>query len=292
MIRLVSSVIVLMMLMMFVVADDQHIVRRSSNLHRFYSSYNNQNNKQDDPFAPDVNFFSVVGHDGARHRDLIDQSDQTDGSTTYQRQAPDWTGHANPYVKKAEDNQDGSTYRYPQPESKSLENVESYNGVGYGSQYQAIQPKEYGYGSAPTKSKSKGKDKDLLWQIVDHFFGKKKDLEDQIWDLILQKGQKGGHGEPPGGYHHDDKLSKEEIFKKVKLLAIAATVLLILLGSGIVAAPLVIGKGRRRALNLPSNVVLPSASDIGQLAGDVLRAVQYYHQQQTPQQQASVSNNS
>ncbi|KZS12026.1 Uncharacterized protein APZ42_023104 [Daphnia magna] len=275
--RLVSSLISAWLLMLAIVTAsghaDQQLTRRTSNVHPVYSS--------------DVDSHSV-GDDHVVH-DVVD-SQQSGPSGT----GLDWAGHSNPYSRnsKFKDETDGSFYQYPQPEINK-----NYEGSSpYGSEVQhyrplpSIQKKEYGH-SRP--SKNKGKDKDHLWKFVEHFFDKKKQLEDEIWDLILFKGHHdGGHhqpdyghyGEPPSSYHgHEHKLSKEEVFKKVKLLAIAATVLLIVLGGGILLAPLAIGKGRRRSLSeflQPQNVGA-ATTEIARLAGSVLQAVQHYHQQQT-----------
>ncbi|KAI9552933.1 hypothetical protein GHT06_020818 [Daphnia sinensis] len=240
---------------------DEHITSRTSNVHSVYSS--------------DVDSYS----DDHVIRDLV-ESQQANPS------GPDWAGDSNPYSRnnKFRDEADGSFYRYPQPEIKNYEG-------SYGSDVQpyrpspGIQNKDYGY-SRP--SKSKGKDKDHLWKFFEHLFDKKKELEDEIWDLIFFKGHHKGHhqpdyghyGEPPSSYD-EHKLSKEEVFKKIKLLAIAATVLLIVLGGGILLAPLAIGKGRSLSEFLQPQNVGAATTEIARLAGSVLQAIQHYQQLQT-----------
>lgn len=263
MFRLVILPAVLVALVIDVTAiDSQRINSRTSTVHQYYSGF--QDNKPSDPFGADVDYYGQN-----RQRDVDHPA--SDGSKPQQ----DWAGDTNPYSKSLEGQNDGSNYHYPQPEVRQPDS--SAGSYGY-QQYYPIQQK-HSYG--PSKTKSKGKDKDLLWEIFEHFFDKKKELEDHILDLFLTKGHK-GHGEPPSGYHYqeDKGQSKVDIFKKVKFLAIAATVMLTLLGSGIVLAPLVIGKGRRRSLFLPPNISLPSATDIGQLAGNVLRAIDRFQQYQ------------
>ena len=142
---------------------------------------------------------------------------------------------------------------------------------------------QYGGGKG---GKGKGDDHgDLLW----HLFGKKSKLEKAFWAFIAScipdwvwKSKFPSHQQSSYGYsssssshdHDSDKgLSREDIFKKVKLLAITATALLGTLGGGILAAPLLIGKGRRRSLStfLPQQI---NVDELTQLANQVLRAVQ------------------
>lgn len=268
--RLVSISIHVCLAIVIVTASanvDEYITSRTSNVHSVYSSDADSG-----------------GEDHIVHDQVESQQTNPSGAGL------DWAGDSNPYSrnnKKFNDDTDGSFYHYPQPE------VKNYDGSPYKSEIQryrpssSIQNKEYGY-SRPNKHKGKGKDH--LWQFFEHFFDKKQKLEDELWSLILSKGhhkgypehqpEYGHYGEPPSDYH-DHKLSKEEVFKKIKLLAIAATILLIVLGGGILLAPLAIGKGRRRSLSeflQPHNV---GAAEMGQLAGSVLQAIQHYQQLQT-----------
>lgn len=166
--------------------------------------------------------------------------------------AADWAGDSNPYNKNS---------YYPQ---------------------QYPQNKDYGYYPPPGGGKpSKGKDG--LWEFFENLFDKKNELEEEIFDLIFHKEEEKGHhyGEPPSGYHGDHKnkpLSKEKIYEKIKFLAIASTVLLIVLGGGILLAPLAIGKGRSLAEFFPAR-----QNEIAQLASNVLQAIQQYQQQQQQQ---------
>ncbi|EFX83685.1 hypothetical protein DAPPUDRAFT_100364 [Daphnia pulex] len=234
-----------------VIADEDEIISRTSNVHSVYSP----------------------------------MSDQHDGSLESPAAGPtpsDWAGHANPYSRNKKYEQqyyDPSAYHHH-------------------SQHSRPQKKEYGYYPAPPPSKKPGKgskDKDHLLEFFAHFFDKKKELEDEIWDLIFHKGVGGGggdedykgqYGEPPSGYHqtgvHKKPESKEKIFLKIKLLAIASTVLLIVLGGGILLAPLAIGKGRSeflRALNPAGGGGAPT--EMAHLAANVLQAIQSYQQRQT-----------
>ena len=285
--KMINSLLVIVLAIVVAAATDEK-TNRMSNVHPIYDNLN----------SFDVNVYSSDASPQQQQRDeSYYYPDESDRPVSY---GADWTGDANPYIrnnfKKLKQQQDeGSSYRYPQPEAKQLEPSPYYSSNnGYGSQlYRPVQQKQYGYGPSSKPQKVKGKDKDLLWEFFEHFFAKKKELEDTIWDLVLHKDQKGssygggsnGYGEPPADYYHKDQMSKEDIFKKIKFLAWAATVLLIILGSGIVLAPLAIGKGRRRSLAdlLPSNVALPSTAQIAQLASNVLQAIQNYQQlQQQP----------
>lgn len=230
-----------------VIADEEEIISRTSNVHSVYSP----------------------------------MSDQHDGSLESPAAGPtpsDWAGHVNPYSRNKKYEQqyyDPSAYHHQSQ------------------QHSRPQEKEYGYYPAPPPSKKpgKGKDKDHLLDFFAHFFDKKKELEDEIWDLIFHKGVGGGggdedykgqYGEPPSGYHHGVKKpeSKEKIFLKIKLLAIASTVLLIVLGGGILLAPLAIGKGRSEFLRALTPVGGPP-TEMAQLAANVLQAIQTYQQRQT-----------
>jgi hypothetical protein len=229
-----------------VIADEDELISRTSNVHSVYSPMSDQ-------------------HDGSLESPA--------GGPT----PPDWAAHANPYSRNKKYEQqyyDPSAYHHQ-------------------SQHQRPQKKEYGYYPAPPPSKKpgKGKDKDHLLEFFAHFFDKKKELEDEIWDLIFHKGVGGGggdedykghYGEPPSGYHHGVKKpeSKEKIFLKIKLLAIASTVLLIVLGGGILLAPLAIGKGRSEFLRALNPVGGGPPTEMAQLAANVLQAIQSYQQQQ------------
>ena len=176
--------------------------------------------------------------------------------------SPDWTGDSNPYSRN----------------NKYLNNNDYYD-----SYPTAAQDKDYGYPAV--KKPSKGKDS--LWDFVENLFDKKNQWEEEIWDLIFhhKEEEKGHDYSAAAGYHgdhHKKPLSKEKVFEKIKFLAIAATVLLIVLGGGILLAPLAIGKGRRSLSEfLPQNV--DSSTDIARLASNVLQAIQQYqhYQQQT-----------
>ena len=168
--------------------------------------------------------------------------------------SPDWTGDSNPYSRNNKYNND------------------------YYDSYPTAQDKDYGYPSSAVKKPSKGKDS--LWDFFENLFDKKNQWEEEIWDLIFHKeDDEKGHDYSAAGYHgdhHKKPLSKEKVYEKIKFLAIAATVLLIVLGGGILLAPLAIGKGRRSLSEfLPQNV---DSTDIARLASNVLQAVQQYQQ--------------
>ena len=146
------------------------------------------------------------------------------------------------------------------------------------------------YGPAPSYSKKPKKKKpekndDFLWDL---FFGKKKKSEkgggddDFLWQLFFGKKKakedskpSQGYGEPPAEYHHDDddKEDKEFIFKKIQIMAITATALLITLGGGITLAPLLIGKGKGKLRELRE---MMHPDQLAQLTEKVLRAIQGY----------------
>lgn len=184
--------------------------------------------------------------------------------------SPDWTGDSNPYSRN----------------NKYFNNNDYYESYDPAT---AAQDKDYGYpSSAAVKKPSKGKDS--LWDFFENLFDKKNQWEEEIWDLIFhhkKEDEKGHDYSAAAGYHgndhhHKKPLSKEKVFEKIKFLAIAATVLLIVLGGGILLAPLAIGKGRRSLSEfLPQNV--DSSTDIARLASNVLQAIQQYqhYQQQT-----------
>ena len=167
--------------------------------------------------------------------------------------------------------------------------------------YSPQSKQEYGGGGGSSYSYSyegKGSDKghhkggghgDLIWDLI----GKKSKLEKAFWDFVAScipdwvwKSKFGhGHGSSSstpqkgygyGGDHDAEKgLSKEDIFHKVKLLAITATALLGTLGGGILAAPLLIGKGRSLSSFLPDQVKM---DELTQLADRVLQAIQAHKQ--------------
>ena len=171
----------------------------------------------------------------------------------------DWTGDSNPYSR----------------------NNKYFNHNDYYDSYPtAAQDKDYGYPSSAVKKPSKGKDS--LWDFFENLFDKKNQWEEEIWDLIFHHKEEDEKGHDysagyHGDHHHKKPLSKEKVFEKIKFLAIAATVLLIVLGGGILLAPLAIGKGRRSLSEfLPQNV--DSSTDIARLASNVLQAIQHYQQ--------------
>lgn len=129
----------------------------------------------------------------------------------------------------------------------------------------------YSYSKKPPgKKKKPEKEDDFLWEL---FFGKK-----DIFELLLghhkKKPDKPSHsyGEPPAA--EEDHETKEFAFKKIKIMAIAATALLILLGGGIVLAPLLIGKGLKLRRSLMRMITSPER--MASLSEKVLNAIQSY----------------
>ncbi len=165
---------------------------------------------------------------------------------------------------------DNSLYQQPQTDSYHILDQTYTTAAPVAAHYNyPVQQKE-DYGPPPKKKKPQKEEEedDFLWEL---FFGKKKKKK-------TSSKPSQSYGEPPKSYgstvapKHE---SKEFIFKKMQVLAITATALLICLGGGILLAPLLIGgkKGRRLSFldQLPT-----SSDDLIQLAERVLRAIQGY----------------
>lgn len=146
------------------------------------------------------------------------------------------------------------------------------------SQNQAANNFYYGQPARRPSYGHKGKDKDVLWELVETLFGKKKfKFEEALFEWLSDgKGQHGSYGRPSyvggsGQQHAAHGPSKADVFTKVKLLAVASTALLIALGGLILLAPLIVGKTKGRAFDGPLQ-----GPELAALTQRVLHAIARY----------------
>lgn len=140
-------------------------------------------------------------------------------------------------------------------------------------------------GSGSYGAAHKGKDKDVLWDIFEAVSGKKKfKFEEALFhwlsDSTDNKGHYSSYGRPSGrptytGSHGGHEPSKADVFAKVKLLAVASTALLIVLGGLILLAPLIVAKGRSAFVRAQAKSVLESA-DFAELTERIVNAIRSY----------------